>query len=62
MSRAEELKTLQALPLDIKIKKTQLRIKEAIDEFGKDGLYLSFSGGKDSQVLLDIIRKMGGGV
>ena len=55
----EELRQLQALPLDIKIKKTQLRIREAVQEFGEDGLYMSFSGGKDSQVLLDIIRKMG---
>lgn len=60
MGTREELKTLQALPLDIKIKKTELRIKEAINEFGKDGLYVSFSGGKDSCVLLDIIRKIGG--
>lgn len=57
-SRTKELTTLQALPLDLKIKKTQLRIKEAVREFGEDGLYLSFSGGKDSQVLYDIIKKM----
>ncbi len=60
--RGNELTTLQHLPLDIKIKKTELRIKEAIDEFGKKNLFLCFSGGKDSQVLLDIIEKIGGGV
>lgn len=57
-SRAEELKMLQALPLEIKIKKTQLRIREWIEAYGVDGAYVSFSGGKDSTVLLDIARKM----
>lgn len=49
---------MQGLSLDIKVKKTQQRIKEWIDHFGKDGVYISFSGGKDSTVLLDIARKM----
>lgn len=26
-------------------------------EFGEDGVYVSFSGGKDSTVLIDIVRK-----
>lgn len=55
----EELKLLQAYPLDLKIKKTELRILDAINKYGEDGLYLSFSGGKDSTVLRDIIKKMG---
>lgn len=58
MPSREELKMLQALPLDIKIKKSQQRIQEWVEEFGKDGVYISFSGGKDSTVLLDIVRKM----
>lgn len=57
MPSRDELKMLQALPLDIKIQKTRLRIREWVDEFGKDGAYVSFSGGKDSTVLLDIVRK-----
>ena len=54
---ANELKMLQALPLDVKIQKTRLRIKEWVDAFGENGVYVSFSGGKDSTVLLDIVRK-----
>lgn len=57
MPSRDELKMLQALPLDIKIQKTRLRIREWVDEFGEDGVYVSFSGGKDSAVLFDIARK-----
>ena len=58
MRTINDLKTLQYLPLDVKIKKTENRITEFIDKYGEDGVYLSFSGGKDSTVLLDIIKKM----
>ena len=57
MRTNEELKMLQALPLDIKIKKTELRIKEWYEEF--DGqVYVSRSGGKDSDVLGDIVKRL----
>lgn len=53
-----ELQQMQELPLDMKIKLTQSRIRQWVNEFGEDGVYISFSGGKDSTVLLDIVRKM----
>lgn len=53
-----ELKQKQALPLSIKLRMTQQRIREWVNEFGIDGVYVSFSGGKDSTVLLHIVREM----
>ena len=52
----QDLQELQALPLQLKIRLTQQRIREWIDKYGIDGVYVSFSGGKDSTVLLDIVR------
>ena len=54
----EELTMLQHLPLEIKILKTKQRIREWVDEFGVDGVYISFSGGKDSTVLLHLVREL----
>lgn len=53
---AARLKELQALPLSQKIAITQARIIEWF-QFWEGNVYLSFSGGKDSTVLLDIIIK-----
>lgn len=54
----QELQMLQNYPLDVKILKTQQRVREWVDYYGENGVYISFSGGKDSTVLLDIVRKM----
>lgn len=56
----EELLMLQSLPLELKIAKTKLRIEEFVRYFGKENVYVSFSGGKDSTVLEHIVRSIYG--
>ena len=51
-----ELKILQNLPLQVKILKSKQRIKEYIT-FCDKKVYISFSGGIDSVVLLDLVRE-----
>lgn len=54
----DDLRVMQSLPLDIKIRMTQSRIRGWVNEYGESGVYVSFSGGKDSTVLLHIVRGM----
>ena len=56
----QELKQWQALPLSIKVLMTQERIRNWVREYDESGVYLSFSGGKDSTVLAHIIREVCG--
>ncbi|UZQ51615.1 phosphoadenosine phosphosulfate reductase family protein [Clostridium kluyveri] len=58
MPTKQELQLLQSLDLETKIKKTRLRIKEWIAYWGEEGVYISFSGGKDSTVLLHLVRSL----
>ena len=58
MPNRNELIFLQNLPLEIKILKSQQRIREWVKHFGTDGVYVSFSGGKDSTVLLYLVREL----
>ena len=52
-----ELKLLQNYPLDLKIEKTKLRIREWYEHYNGE-VYVSFSGGKDSTVLLHLVRSI----
>lgn len=51
-----ELIDLQALPLEEKINLTKRRIVDWNDHF-RGNVFVSFSGGKDSTVLLDLVRE-----
>ena len=51
-----ELIQLQKLPLEIKIVKSKKRIEEFYEN--KENPIISFSGGKDSTVLLDLVRNI----
>lgn len=52
-----ELKLMQNYPLDIKIAKTKNRIREFYEYFDGE-VYIAFSGGNDSLVMLHIIRSL----
>ena len=53
-----DLYQMQSLPLFAKVKMTKDRIIQWVEEYGEDGVYVSFSGGKDSTVLLHIARSI----
>ena len=53
----EDLTQMQSLPLEAKIVMTQRRIREWYEYWGGQ-VYVSFSGGKDSTVLLHLVREM----
>lgn len=57
MPTQEELKHLQGQTLERKVRITQTRIFEWYEHY-KGQVYISFSGGKDSTVLLDLARRM----
>ena len=57
-SRRNLLHILYNLPLEVKIEKTKRLIQEAVEEFGLDHVYISYSGGKDSTVLSHIAKEL----
>lgn len=52
-----QLKQRQSLPLDAKVRLTEMRIKTWYSHW-RGNVYVAFSGGKDSTVLLDIVRNL----
>lgn len=57
MPTKEDLKYFQRMPLDLKIGLTKNRFRDWVREFTPDGVYISFSGGKDSTVLSDMYAR-----
>lgn len=57
----EELNKRIALSLDEKIKWAIERYLDYLDIYHDEGVYIAFSGGKDSQVLADIIDRLHAG-
>lgn len=53
----EELKQWQALPLQVKVGMSMTRIRQWVHEYFEDGVYVSFSGGKDSTVLSHLVDR-----
>lgn len=52
-----QLQQMQALPLEGKVRISQQRIREWYEHYGGK-VYVSFSGGKDSTVLLHLVRAL----
>lgn len=52
-----QLQQLQGLPLEVKIKKSEMRITEWY-EYYDGNVYVARSGGKDSDVLGDIVKRL----
>jgi len=52
-----QLRQRQALPLEVKVQMSLLRIREFY-EYCEGNVYVAFSGGKDSVVLLDLVRSL----
>lgn len=46
MRTKQDLKILQSLPLEVKVKKTMQRVEDFIEYFGENGVYISCGGAK----------------
>lgn len=57
MTEMWQLKQRLALPLQLKVEMSKRRIKEWYDSYNGE-VYVAFSGGKDSTVLLDLVRSI----
>jgi len=59
LTEQQKMQQRQSLPLEQKIQMTEARIKAWFDYWDGD-VYLALSGGKDSQVVAEILWRMGG--
>ena len=55
---AADLRRLQAKPYEWKVEHALDVIREFVEHEGENGVYVSFSGGKDSLVLLHLVRSI----
>ena len=55
---ASELRRLQKLPYEWKVEHARDVIREFVEHEGEENVYVSFSGGKDSLVLLHLVRSI----
>ena len=55
---AAELRRLQKQPYKFKVEHALDVIREFVEHEGENGVYVSFSGGKDSLVLLHLVRSI----
>lgn len=58
IERRQTLSYLREMNLYSKIVQTKFLIRQAVNEFGLDKVYISYSGGKDSTVLSHIAKSM----
>ena len=58
MRDRKALQEMQAAPLSVKVSMTKRRIRDWVNYYGEENVFISFSGGKDSTVLLHIAREM----
>lgn len=56
--RRETLTSLRSMSLETKIIQTKFLIRQAVNTFGEEKCYISYSGGKDSTVLSHIAKQL----
>lgn len=57
MHTENDLRVMQSLPLNIKIRMSKRRIRDWIEYYGEEGVYIAWSGGKDSTVVRHLVRE-----
>lgn len=54
----EELKMMQQLPLEMKEQLSIDRVRSWVNVYGENGCFVSYSGGKDSTVLIHLVHRI----